>query len=179
MIEVKLNMASSSDGFIADEDGDVDFLNNYPLEDTAGERFNKFMDSIDVIVMGSRSYLQIPELSPSEWPYKGKKIFVFSDGRLKVHNIAKGEEINFCKGDVDWFIDQIKSSAQKGVWLFGGANLVKQFHEAKLIDKYIVTFVPDELKSGIELFKTSVDLSELKKVSEETVGVFREEIFIK
>jgi dihydrofolate reductase len=172
-------MASSADGFVADENGKVDFLNRYPMEETASKKFSDFMDSIDVIVMGSKSYLQLPELSPDEWLYKGKKIFVFSDGRFPVPDIAKGEEINFCKGEVDWFIDQIKSSSQKAVWLFGGANIVKQFHDEGFIDEYIITFVPDELGKGIELFKSSVDLSKLKKVSEESVGVFVEKIFVK
>ena len=70
--------------------------------------------------------------------------------------------INFVKGDVKKFTDQIKLKYGKNIWLVGGADLANQFIKANLIDEYIITFIPILLGEGISLFSGKNYESNLK-----------------
>ena len=68
-----LYMAVSLDGFIADENGGIDWLNKYD----GGEMYEEFLRTVDTVVMGRRTYNQIiNELSPDKWVYEGLKSYV-------------------------------------------------------------------------------------------------------
>ncbi len=97
MPKVKLYIAQSQDGFIADKDGNIDFLNKFPMTDDAEKRYEDFLVDIDVIIMASNTYKQIVnELSPDSWPYVGKKTYVFSN-TLKE---GKYDDVFFVSGGV-------------------------------------------------------------------------------
>ena len=74
-------IATSLDGYIARENGDVDWLS---AENGAGDGedygFQEFMASVDVLVMGRNSYDKV--LSFGEWPYGNKKVVVLTSRPL-------------------------------------------------------------------------------------------------
>ena len=136
-------MAISQDGFIADEKGGVDWL--APTH-TSGEDYGmpEFLDSIDTIVMGWNSYNQQFEFGP--WAWSHKITYVFTDHPEQ----NPPANVHFFSGSIEQFIQYIeKNSSQTSIWLFGGAQLTQSFHDADVIDEYIVTVVPVALKSGI------------------------------
>ena len=79
MLKVTVYIAASLDGFIARENGALDWL---PAGDTdnTGEDYGyaAFMETIDVRVMGRKSYEKV--LGFGEWPYGSKPIIVLSSG---------------------------------------------------------------------------------------------------
>ncbi|MNE70175.1 hypothetical protein D3C80_1659500 [compost metagenome] len=78
---VTLYIATSQDGFIADEHGSVDWLpepeSNADSTCATDYGYAKFFESIDTVVMGSKSYEQVLTFGV-EWPYSGKQCFVFT-----------------------------------------------------------------------------------------------------
>ena len=73
MSKVILYIATSQDGFIADKDGDVNWLSQ-PEDDSDLEvvGYKNLMQRIDTIIMGSNSYKQI--LGFGNWACVDKKL---------------------------------------------------------------------------------------------------------
>ena len=59
--KIILNLAISIDGYISEEDGSYDWIvgdGNTSLNTEKRQDFNKFLDGIDIVVMGKRCYDQ-------------------------------------------------------------------------------------------------------------------------
>jgi dihydrofolate reductase len=72
MRKVKLFIASSLDGYIAREDGSIDWL--YTDGDYG---YMQFYNSVNTVLMGRKTYDQTLGFG-IEYPYKDKKNYVFS-----------------------------------------------------------------------------------------------------
>ena len=174
MSKVKLYIAQTEDGFIAGKNGDMSFLEKVPMTDESVTRYEEFIEDIDIIIMASNTYNQIiNELSPDAWPYVGKKTYVFSNKAKD----KKYDDVYFISGPIELVIDDIKAESKKNIWLLGGANMVQQFHFKNLIDEYIITTLPINLREGIELFTSSINLSKLRKVAHNEYGDFKEDTY--
>lgn len=146
-----LYIAQSIDGFVARTDGSVDWLD--PFNDLDSTAYTDFINDIDVILMGRKSYDQT--FSFGFWPYAGKKCYVFSSDVLKTP--PENADVTKAEGDIKTFVS--RTCQDKRVWLLGGAALVKSFLEAKAIDEFIISIVPVTIGTGIRLFlNTDVQL---------------------
>ncbi|MEA5571118.1 dihydrofolate reductase family protein [Calothrix sp. UHCC 0171] len=152
MTEFILYIATSIDGFIARTDGSIDWL---PLPEVDGEDYGyaKFYNSIDAVVMGSRTYEQV--LGFGDWAYPGKLTYVFTNRHLSTTRT----DILFIRGSIEKVILDVKQRGFKRVWLVGGGNVISSFMNRGLVDEYIITIIPIILGSGISLFQS---VSELK-----------------
>src|ERR1041384_3297182 len=85
---VTVHMAASVDGFIARNDGGVDWVENSDEfaggETMDGESIASFLKSIDCYVMGSRTYETALnfEAKGSGWAYGEKPVFVLTSRKL-------------------------------------------------------------------------------------------------
>lgn len=157
MAHIVLWVSTSLDGYIADAQGGVKWLDEInSFNDDYG--YNDFLDTVDIIIMGKNSYTQL--LTLGEWRYDDKQTFVFAEEPMSSEN----EAITFVSGSVDQFIDQLnETNPNSTIWLFGGANMIAQFEKANLIDQYIITKAPKALGDGIKL---TVDEENLIQESE-------------
>lgn len=147
MSKIILYIATSTDGFIADKEGGVDWL-PHPEEDQDLEMvgYNKLMQRIDIIIMGSQSYKQI--IGFGDWAWTDKQTYVFSKQALE----APLPCISITNSSPSQFIKNLREGGEnKDIWLLGGANLAKSFAENGLIDEIILTIVPLSLGDGIPL----------------------------
>ena len=151
MNKVILYIATSLDGFIADDKGGVDWLPHHK-QDMLG--FNSFLERASVIMMGSRSYKQI--LGFGEWIWLDKQTYVFTSQNLT----AEQPCIKFVNCKARDILDNLQDS---NIWLLGGAELVKSFAVEKLIDEVILTVIPVNLGSGIAL---NIDFHDFNLLSE-------------
>jgi len=145
MRKIILYIASSLDGFIARENGSIDWLKTYEggKEDYG---YNKFLDSIDTIIIGKKTYEQ--SLGFGEWPYKNKRCYVFT------RNTNKKEDNNVeFKNDPIKFTKALLKEKGKNIWLIGGSEINSLLLNEKLIDGIILTVVPIILGKGIPLFR--------------------------
>ncbi len=108
-------VAVSLDGYIAGDDGAVDFLETYGSDEYD---FHGFMAQIGGLVMGAATYEQIVGWG---WPYGEVPGLVLTSRDLP---IAEGAEIEFASGDTG---DEIRAYAEKisgRVWVVGGGRVI-------------------------------------------------------
>jgi dihydrofolate reductase len=77
VINVKLFIGSSLDGYIAREDSSTDWLYTH-----SGYGYTQFYDSVDIIKMGRITYDKFLH-SCMEYAHKDKKTFVFTQRKEK------------------------------------------------------------------------------------------------
>ena len=143
-------IATSVDGFIAREDGDIEWLHNpaYVMPDGGDLGFGEFIRSVDVLVMGSASFEKV--LSFGEWPYEETPVIVLSSrdpvipghlqGKVRVENLPPGE-----------LVSQLEHEGAKHLYIDGGKT-IQGFMKAGLIHEITITEIPIILGSGIPLF---------------------------
>ena len=147
MRRVTLFIAMSLDGFIADAGGGVDWLAGQGDEEGA-DSYTQFIQGIDTVVMGGRTYRQIStELSPESWPYRGLTSYVVTRRRQTAR-----EKIIFTSEKPSELVRRLRSMDGRGIWICGGAELARQLMEEDLIDRYHLSVIPTLLGSGIRLF---------------------------
>ncbi|MDQ3888854.1 MAG: dihydrofolate reductase family protein [Thermoproteota archaeon] len=157
MRKIKLYIASSLDSYIASEGGGIDWLF------TDGDYgYAKFYDSIDTILVGRKTYEQ--SLNFGEYPYKGKKVYVFTRRTDGKKNARYVEYINV---DIPSFVRHLLQSVGKDIWLLGAGEIVSILLNADLVDEIILSIHPIILGKGITLFsniKKHVNLQLLESI---------------
>ena len=108
MRKIRLFIASSLDGYIARTSGEVDWLFS-----DSDYGYAEFFAQIDTVIMGNKTYQQI--LGFGEYPYKGKKGFVFS----QILQGEKDNNVEFVGGDLKSFINKLRQSSGGDIWLVG------------------------------------------------------------
>lgn len=150
---VTLYVAASLDGFIATEDGGVEWLEAYRDESDEngdGGSYEAFFASVDAIAMGSKTYEQV--LSFGEWPYGEKPTYVVTHRELPLAT----DRVELFSGDLRELADEL-TNRYGHTWLVGGAQLSQAFLEQDLIDEIHLGVIPVLLGSGIPLFGDSGD----------------------
>jgi dihydrofolate reductase len=140
-------IATSLDGFIADSDGGLDWLNETPNPETSDYGFAEFMRSIDAIVMGRRTFEAV--LTFGSWPYE-KPVFVLSRRGVKVPRELENK-VEVINADPKTVTGQLKEKGFHNLYIDGG-NTIQSFLEIGLIDEMIITRVPILLGGGVPLF---------------------------
>jgi dihydrofolate reductase len=144
------------DGYIADEQGGVGFLDS--INDCGDDfGYQRFFDSVDSVVMGAKTYEQI--LSFGEYPYSTKKSFVFTNRKEELLARTTFQDdlenpIQFLSGDIKERIEELRGkNSYETLWLVGGGHLIKQMIEEKLLDELILFIVPMLLGTGVPMFE--------------------------
>jgi len=144
--KVVLFIASSLDGYIADENESLEWL--FSVEGEGDNGYSAFYNTVDTVLMGNTTYKWLLNQNLEEFPYKNKDCYVFS--RTKT---ADTEKVKFIDEDIKSFIEKLKERQGKNIWLVGGGELFHSFLEEQLIDEMIVTVAPRILGKGVPLFK--------------------------
>jgi dihydrofolate reductase len=146
-MKISVFIATSTDGFIARPDGDLDWLvAATPPDDEHG--YYDFMADIDTVVMG-RNTLQTV-LGFEEWPYEGKRVVILS---RTLDHVPEGlqNKIQIHRGPVRALADVLASVGCQGVYVDGGQTVLSFLRE-DLVDELTITRVPILLGDGIPLF---------------------------
>ncbi len=154
MARIVLYIAVSIDGYIADAEGGISWLEavDEPGEDYG---YESFFNDIDVLLMGRKTYEQI--LGFGDWPYDNKQTYVFTGHPIS----SPREDISFVADPPAEIIEKIEQNEDiQRIWLVGGGKLNGSFLAEGLIDEMILSIIPVTLGSGIPLFKgQTADLS--------------------
>jgi dihydrofolate reductase len=149
-MKCSIYIATSVDGFIARDDGDIDWLHNpaYAVPDGGDLGYAEFISSVDVLVMGSATFEKV--LSFGEWPYEKTPVIVLSHrdlviprdlhGKARVENLAPGE-----------LVSRLEREGARHLYVDGGKT-IQGFLKAGLIQEITITQIPIILGSGIPLF---------------------------
>ena len=156
MRKVKYFVANSLDGFISRADGSVDWLF---MDQDYG--MSTFFASVDVAVMGRKTYDKKQELAPGESFSPTIKEYVFS----RTQPSGMMGNTTFVNEPIGSWLDGIKRRPGRDIWLVGGGELVRSFLQEGLIDELGLTIHPRLLGAGINLFPTPYPETELQLIS--------------
>ena len=156
-----LYTAVSLDGFIADKNGGIEWLDKQVFGPEGQESYEYFIQTVDRVVMGYTTYHQITtELSAGFWPYEGKMTYVMTHRAME-----DKENIKFVNSPLDQFISALKDRPGKDIWICGGADLVNQLIKSRLISRFHISVIPVILGNGIRLFHEGNPANHLKLIS--------------
>lgn len=141
-------IATSLDGYISDKDDGLDWLQSVPNPDNLDFGWADFLDRIDAIVMGRKTFETVCGLD-CPWPYP-KPVFVLSNSltHLPEEYDGKAELINGPLSDV---LAAIHENGHRKLYIDGGTT-IQNFLKEDLIDEMIVTVLPILLGGGSPLF---------------------------
>ena len=152
-MQVSVYIATSLDGFIARENGDLDWLiqasANVPKDEDCG--YNAFMDTVDVLVMGRNTYEKVLSFGV-DWPYE-KHVIVLSRRELEVPEALYGK-VSHSSEAPNVLVARLKRQGVKRIYLDGGIT-VQRFLNAGLVDDLCITVIPILLGCGKSLFNQS------------------------
>eukprot|EP00542_Grammatophora_oceanica_P010863 CAMPEP_0194047166 /NCGR_PEP_ID=MMETSP0009_2-20130614/23598_1 /TAXON_ID=210454 /ORGANISM="Grammatophora oceanica, Strain CCMP 410" /LENGTH=199 /DNA_ID=CAMNT_0038692697 /DNA_START=96 /DNA_END=695 /DNA_ORIENTATION=+ len=153
-IKGSINIAVTVDGFIAAKDGSVDFLDAFPQTEEDDFGFADFVASIDVIVMGRKTFEKAVAFSKdSEWYYGDTRMVVWTRSELEIPEHLKKTVSTSSLAPLDLFY-KLEGEGHKHAYVDGGVT-IQNFLEANVIDSLSLTRVPVLLGSGVKLFSES------------------------
>lgn len=137
-------IAVSADGFVADPQGGVDWLAGWDSKDFG---FEAFVAGIGALIHGRTTYDQV--LGFGDWPYGARKTFVLTRGTPAPSSHLGG----FGADPVKLLARARDAAAGKDIWLDGGARAIAAFRRAGLIDEFVALVLPVTLGAGLALFE--------------------------
>ena len=140
-------IACSLDGYIADSNHGIEWLDKIPVPENDDLGFSQFMKNIDALVMGKNTYKTLTGFD--QWPYT-VPIFVASNSLVKVEP-KKGHQVKLVRGNPVEISAQLEDLGFKNLYVDGGRT-IQGFLEVDLIDEMIITVIPQLLGDGIPLF---------------------------
>src|SRR5512143_223549 len=144
-LKVSAYIATSLDGFIARENGDIDWLPAPGAEDYG---YKEFMDTVDVLVMGRNTFDKVQAFP--EWPYGSKPVIVLSHGPVNIpERIAR--YVKSLSSTPHELARILSEEGVRHVYVDGGKT-IQGFLDEGLIQELIITRIPILIGSGIPLF---------------------------
>jgi dihydrofolate reductase len=140
---VVLYVALSLDGYIAEADGGVGFLDSVR---EAESDYEEFVADVGSLVMGRRTYDQVLGWG---WPYEGKPTAVVT--RRPLGDAPAGVFANDGH-DLRALVDDLAARAEGAIWLVGGGEVAGAFFRGDLVDELRLSVVPVLLGEGVPLW---------------------------
>ena len=157
MTKLLVYIAASLDGYIARENGDIDWL-----PESSESSYDTFYKSVDTVIMGKTTYDQV--LKFGEYPYTDKKSFIFS--RTSKNSNKDTEFVS----DIEKFVKDGFPGAGTNIWLVGGAKTIISFLKLGAVDEIITTIIPILLGKGIPLFQNIENKIDLELINIKNYG---------
>jgi dihydrofolate reductase len=141
---VRIYVAASADGFVADAGGSLDWLAPFDPADYAVAAFH---ESVGSVVLGRRAFEFTRLLD--EWPYAGRPSFVIAS--RSVGRLPAGARV---MRDLPQAIEAARAASPGDIWLAGGTMLLTRTLDAGVVDLVEVCVMPVLLGRGLSLFGT-------------------------
>lgn len=145
-------ICTSLDGFIARKDGSLDWLDKANALAPKGEDcgFRTFMDSVDVLVMGSKTFKQV--LTFDEWIYGDTRMVVMSSKNPEIPKHLQ-KTVSSSSESPTQLVERLSREGAKHLYIDGGVTIQGFLKEAQ-IDEITITIAPVILGEGKALFAT-------------------------
>jgi dihydrofolate reductase len=158
------------DGYLADKNHNLDWL--YQSGTTEETDYESFYKSMDITIMGKRTFNEIENMENIDNFYSTTKNYVFTHAEsLSVKGFVP---VN-C--DIVEFVKQIEKD--KNIWIVGGNTIVAPLLDHDMIDHMIIQIAPVLLGKGIPLFSQKEALKRFYLKEVKKYGQFAELIYNK
>jgi dihydrofolate reductase len=142
-----VQIASSTDGYIARPDGDVAWLDRPQPKGNYG--MAAFFKTIDTILWGRKTYDKGIEMGMKSSFGPKVKNYVFS--RRPPKSALPGFE--FVNEPVKPFAQRLRSQPGKDIWMMGGGEIIAAFLDEGEIDEFSIHVIPILIGEGIPLIQ--------------------------
>ncbi|HKP97529.1 MAG TPA: dihydrofolate reductase family protein [Fibrobacteria bacterium] len=161
----------SLDGYAADKDGKLDFFPSTEANKFSDQDQLRFMETIDTILLGRKTYQLFTEFWPTATPDKeiiadklnGTPKIVFSN-TLREAPWGKWPRAQVMPGDAVKAVKEMKERDGKDLVLWGSLSLAQSFIRENLIDEYHIQVCPTLVGGGRPLFPDLDRYANLKLV---------------
>jgi dihydrofolate reductase len=176
--QVTIHMVASLDGFVARNDGSVDWMETSD-EFAGGETIDPgfvetFLKTIDCYVMGSRTYETALsfEAKGLGWSYGDKPTFVLTSRDLP----RTRDTVQFYSGDLAKFVNGRLRPAFRTIWFVGGGVVSGECLRLGLADEVRYSILPILIGDGSRFFDrlegdVALHLTEVKAYQSGTVAL--------
>lgn len=144
----KVFIATSLDGYIADQAGGIDWLHSIANPDNTDMGYGAFMTGIDALVMGRKTFDTVCGFD-MDWPYE-KPVFVLSNRMSQMPEKYK-DHAEIVNGSLNQILEKIHNKGHHHLYIDGGQT-IQSFLKEDLIDEMTITIIPYLLGGGIPLF---------------------------
>jgi len=141
---VSVYVALSLDGFIAREDGGLDWLERVQEVVDEDYGYQAFLDSVDAVVLGRNTYDAV--LGFGAWPFMGKRVIVLTRRPIK-----DAEDETAHVGELRPLFARLHEQGIERVYLDGGVAIQQGLAEG-LVDDLTLSWIPVLLGTGRRLF---------------------------
>ena len=144
-------IATSLDGYIADTDGGIDWLNAIPNPEQSDLGYAGFISGIDALVMGRNTFDKVSGFD-CPWPYT-KPVFLLSNTMRSIPDEYK-DKVHLVAGELKDVVAKLNRQGYENLYIDGGIT-IQNFLAQDLIDELIITRIPVVLGGGLPLFGTT------------------------
>ncbi|SFL58587.1 dihydrofolate reductase family protein [Shimia aestuarii] len=141
-------IATSLDGFIADKNGGLDWLESVHNPDGDDGGFAAFMERVDAVVMGRVTFESVVGFGVG-WPYPKPGLILSS--ALTTAPVGFEDHVRFASGTPAEITRIARQLGYETLYIDGGAT-IQNFLRDDLIDEVIITEFPLLLGDGTRLF---------------------------
>lgn len=163
MTQVQLFIATTIDGFIARENGSLDWLFNLSNPNQIDHGYGDFISGIDTVVMGRKTYDDVLGFG-IEWPYNNCTSYVVTNNSNFSVSTGNTFVLNELNKDS---VEQLRSKSLANIWVVGGGEIITQFLNFEEIDEMTLSIIPVILGEGIRLFPGAPKESEFELIRTE------------
>jgi dihydrofolate reductase len=159
-------IAVSRGGFIARGGGELDWLDAANATVPEGEDcgYQAFMDSIDVLIMGRKTYENV--LSFGQWPYGSKPVIILSRHIIEIPDELI-QTVSHSSESPKELYERLSKKGAKRLYIDGGLT-IQRFLAEGLINDLTMTVIPVIIGSGIPLFGNNGQDIPLKQIATKT-----------
>ncbi|MCE3044648.1 dihydrofolate reductase family protein [Legionella sp. 16cNR16C] len=160
-------IATSLDGFIARDDGSIDWLMkaNGPVPSGEDGGYKEFISMVDGLIMGRNSFETV--LSFDTWPYGELPVVVMSSNPIEIP--AQLKHVSTSSETPTELVRRLTDEGFKHLYIDGGIT-VQNFIAAHLIHELTITIAPVLLGSGRSLFGPLMQDLELEHSETRCIG---------
>ncbi|MGH1488743.1 MAG: dihydrofolate reductase family protein [Acidimicrobiales bacterium] len=146
--DVVASLALTLDGYVCRPDGEVDYLENHPIDDFD---FGAWSARIGALVMGRASYEQTVGWG---WTWGDLPTLVLTSATDLP--IPEGADVRFKAAPTAEAITEFSAEIAAGrggrIWVFGGGKVVTEALLGGVVDTLDVVIVPEAIGEGIPLY---------------------------
>ena len=148
-MKISVYIATSLDGYIARENGELDWLPGSDGESVGDDYgYHEFVDSIDVLIMGRNTYETV--MTFGQWPYGEKRVIIMSSKAIQIpEHLSRTVESS--SSSPKKLVEELSKSGVDHLYVDGGKT-IQSFLKEGLIQQIIITTVPVLIGKGILLF---------------------------
>jgi dihydrofolate reductase len=159
---IRFYFAASLDGYIADANGGVGFLDAFQDQDHG---YDAFISGIGAFVMGRETYNFVENYG--SWPYRDTRSIIVLTHRPIEHPLCdlKTRVVD----DFSAFARELRAFSERDAWILGGGKVMGAFLAAGEVDVIEMSIVPVAIGRGVPMFASCgttsqrFDLSELTR----------------